>query len=61
MQEKIKCKDFHYWLETDKENMEGEPCQCGKMLWHQEECGCPGDKKIDFKPIPNPDYKGNDN
>lgn len=60
MQEEIKCKDFHVWSET-KEDMENVPCNCGRMLWHQEECGCPGDKKIDFKPIPNPNYEGDNN
>lgn len=60
MKEEIKCKDFHVWPETS-ENMEGMPCQCQRMLWHQETCGCPGEKKLEFKPIPNPDYKGQEN
>lgn len=60
MQEQVKCKEHHIWSETT-ESMEGKPCDCGKMLWHEELCGCPGEKHMEFKPIENPDYKGSDN
>ena len=60
MEPEVKCSGYHVWPETT-EDMEGKECQCGKMLWHEEACGCPGNNEKEFKPILNPNYHGNDN
>ncbi len=60
MESELKCGMFHVWSET-VEDMEMKPCDCGKMLWHEEMCGCPGKNEKEFKPILNPNYYSDDN
>lgn len=58
MQPEIKCKDYHIWIVSE----EGQICQCGKMIFHMEKCNCPGkENEMEFKPHPNPNYKGEAN
>lgn len=66
--ENIPCRHAHLWdgksLTVDGfihsiQNQEyyGKPCDCGKFLWHESLCGCPGKKHWEGKLIENPDYK----
>ncbi len=42
--------------ETDLQ-YDGKTCDCGKLVYHLEECGCPGKKHMLLKEKENPDYK----
>lgn len=36
----------------------GKPCDCGKFLWNEGMCGCPGQKHWEAKMVENPNYVG---
>ncbi len=67
MSEEIKCKEGHTWngilptvdekiLEPQHPDLEGLPCDCKKLLFHEEICGCPGKKEWRIKTEENPNY-----
>lgn len=56
----IKCNVQHLWNGnppfTSQPELEGKPCDCGKMLFHIEGCGCPGNPQKEIKLQENPNY-----
>jgi hypothetical protein len=36
----------------------GKPCDCGKFIWNEGLCGCPGRKHWEAKMIENENYGG---
>lgn len=54
------CTYQHLWSGNppiaDQIELEGRPCDCGKFIFHSEECGCPSNKHMDLKLQENPNY-----
>lgn len=63
IQEK-ECYPVHKWggaiIVVDEQRMEvqypqlvGAPCDCGRFVWHEEECGCIANRHWGAKPKEN--------
>ena len=54
-----KCQKGHEWtmgLSIGREVKNGDPCDCGIMLYNLEQCKCCSNKEN--KPLPNLNFKG---
>lgn len=55
-----KCAIQHLWNGNPpyphQSELEGKPCDCGKMIFHAEMCGCPGNPQMQVQLKENPNY-----
>lgn len=54
------CHFQHLWEgnppDPNRSDLEGKLCDCGKLLFHAELCGCPSNEHMDLKLQENPNY-----
>lgn len=60
MSEEKKCPLIHQidgrTPESTDTHLEGRTCDCGKLIFFLEPCGCPGAKHDELKSQPNINY-----